>query len=216
MSRKFGHLVTDNLPWWFRNGFIDESADLIEMKTEVVLPDAPDEKPAAFIDGNWLSSNRVGGGPADDGANSARWDPNIQRAFYNSWKSVDGLKHQTVDIAHGFCVDIYGPTSLRRHDVTLFRESEINTRFRDLQLGRRNQATIFGDSAYVQLSHTRSYFKRGSEEEARWNRRMKRIRVSIEWNYGSTAALFPYVCCEKKFKILKDPDMVSKIYRVVT
>lgn len=203
---------SDNLSWWFRNGFIAESADLIEMKTGVSLSD--DEKPALFIDCNCLPSCRVGGGPADDGANSARWDPNIQRAFYNSWKSVDGLKHQTSDIAHGFTVDMHGPTSLRKHDLTLFRESDINGRLKDFQLHLLLQYIIFGDSAYVKLCHTRSYFKHGGQHEIKWNKRMKRVRVSIEWNYGSTAALFPYVCNEKKLKILQNCELVSNVYKV--
>ena len=100
----FKHLVTDNLSWWFRNGFIKESASAIEAKSGVVLEER--EKVGVFIDCNCEPTTRVGGGPADDGANSARWNPAIQRSFYNSWKSVDGLKHQTVNSAHGFCVDM--------------------------------------------------------------------------------------------------------------
>ena len=220
MIDNFEHLVvnkdptTDNLSWWFRNGLIDESADSIEIKAGVQLGN--EEKVSTFIDCNCLPSCRVGGGPADDGANSARWNPSIQRAFYNSWKSVDGLKHQTVVVAHGFCVDMYGPTSLRRHDLTLFRESDINSRFRNLQLYKDIQNIILGDSAYVRLSHSRSYFKRGGEGHAIWNRKMKRVRISIEWDYGAVASLFPYLSNEKKLKILQCPKMVSRVYKLAT
>ena len=95
----------------------------------------------------------------DNGANSARWEDTIQRAFYNGWKSIHGLKHQTVDNAYGITVDLYGPTSLRRNDLCLLRESEINDRMSQAQLNERNQFIIFGDSVYKEQSHISSYYK---------------------------------------------------------
>ena len=41
---------------------------------------------------------------------------------------MHGLKHQTIDSAHGMTVDIYEPTSLSRNDITLVRDSKINDR----------------------------------------------------------------------------------------
>ena len=48
-----------------------------------------------FIDCKCSPTSVVGGGPAEDGVNAARWDVEVNRAFYNGWKSVHGLKHQT-------------------------------------------------------------------------------------------------------------------------
>ena len=42
---------------------------------------------------------------------------------------------------------------------------------------------------------------------------MKQVRISIEWNYGITASLFPYINMKSKLKILKSKQ-VSKIYIV--
>jgi hypothetical protein len=67
---------------------------------------------AHFIDCNCLPTSVVGGGPAEEGANAMRWDDLVQRAFYNGWKSIHGLKHQSVENAFGFAVDLYGLTSL--------------------------------------------------------------------------------------------------------
>jgi hypothetical protein len=50
---------------------------------------------------------------------------------------------------------------------------------------------------------------------SRYNRRMKRVRVSIEWNYGCTASMFRYLNTKRKFQILKSSN-VSKIYTVAT
>ena len=44
---------------------------------------------------------------------------------------------------------------------------------------------------------------------------MKRVRISIEWNYGTTAALFKCVCNKHKLKLLQSKS-VSKIYTVAT
>lgn len=82
-----------------------------------------------------METDRPGGGPREAGANSVRWDTMMQRAFYNGWKSVHGLKHQTVDNALGFTVDMHGPTSLRRNDLTLLRESNIVDRLAAMQNG---------------------------------------------------------------------------------
>jgi hypothetical protein len=187
----FENLLSDNLEWWFRNGFAKESAEAFEHKMGMTSGD--NTIVGFLIDCNCLESTRVGGGPAEDGANSARWNAFIQRAFYNGWKSINGLKHQTVDVAHGFCVDIFGPTSLRRNDMRLFSDSNINDRIAALQLDELMQMVMFGDSAYLKLSHTRSYIKDGNEADKRWNRHARRVRVSIEWNYGATASLFPYL-----------------------
>ena len=69
----------------------------------------------------------------------------------------------------------------------------------------------FGDSAYKRRSHTTSYYAELEERLARWNRRMKRVRISIEWNYGTTAAMFNYVCQKCKLKVLQSSN-VSKVY----
>ena len=81
---------------------------------------------------------------------------------------------------------------------------------------------IFGDSAYKKRSFLRSYFAARvdgaelSEHFRHWNGAMKRVRVSIEWNYGYTATLFPYLTNKRKLKVMKFRVVVSKIYIVAT
>jgi hypothetical protein len=100
-----------------------------------------------------------------------------------------------VDNAFGITVDMHGPMSLRQHNTTLLRESDINRRFHDLQVGDKEQLQIFGDSAYRLKSHMRSYFiaKELVNGWAKWNGAMKSVRISIEWNYGYRASLFKYI-----------------------
>jgi hypothetical protein len=58
-----------------------------------------------MIDCNCEETSVPGGGPAESGANAARWDEDIQRAFYNGWKSIHGIKHQTVENASCLRID---------------------------------------------------------------------------------------------------------------
>jgi hypothetical protein len=200
--RNFHHLVTDNLNWWQENGLMERAAIAIEEKLGVRY----DNRFVGFIDCNCLETNRPGGGPCEAGGNSSRWDEEVQRAFYNGWKSIHGLKHQTVDNALGFTMDIIGPYSNRRNDLYLFRDSDINARM--ARLGWH----IFGDSAYHNHSHVKSY---GADPV--FNRKMKKVRISIEWNYMTTASLFSYVAFKRKFKILESmASGISRVYIVAT
>ena len=150
-----------------------------------------------------------------------RWDNDIQRAFYNGWKSIQGIEHQPVENAFGFCEDMYGPESVRENDLTLLRLSRINQRFADSQEDKDedHQYLIFGDSAYIRLSHLETYYSNFPEDQrdffVQWNKAMKHVRISIEWNYAVTASLFKYVICPEKLKLLQS-SRVSKIYTVAT
>lgn len=199
----FHHLMENNLNWWYQSGFLDKSAELIVRKMGV----SPPFKYCGFIDCNCLETLRPGGGPRESGEDADRWDEEVQRSFYNGWKSIHGLKHQTVDNALGFTMDIYGPTSLRRNDLTLFRESNINTRMRNLGNG---EYVLFGDSAYRAQSNTKSY----GEDEA-INRKMKSVRISIEWNYMITAQLFHFIAIKRKLKVF-ETAAISRIFIVAT
>ena len=212
----FHHLLHDNLDWWWRNNFFQASNEAINSKLRVdYVSDV-----AFFIDCNCLRTTMPGGGPGEDGANAARWCPFVQQAFYNGWKSIHGLKHQTVDIAHGFTVDMLGPYSLRRNDLALLRDSNINERLAQLQAGESKQYIIFGDSAYKTQSHIRSYYggqqERSDPRFRRWNGAMKAVRIAIEWNYAITGSLFKYLANKRKLQLLKSSTRVSKIYTVAT
>ena len=217
VDNNFNHLVTDNLEWWFENGFWEISAAAIEEKMPERYDFQTKNLVSHFIDCNCLPTTVTGGGPAEDGANAARWDENIQRSFFNLWKSKHGLKHQTFDNALGCTEDIAGPVSLRNHDIDVCNNSNINNRFAEIQTGHVDQYIIFGDSAYLKESHMSSYLKEIDmiADFQRWNSAMKHVRISIEWNYGFTGNLFNYVRCADKFKQLQEVR-TSKVYRVVT
>jgi len=129
----FHDLLYDRLDWWFEKGYLKESCDAITAKLyDVGLQFDENTGPQSvgmFIDCNCMEVCRVAGGPRSDGPDAERWECNLQRAFYNGWKSIHGLKHQTVDIAHGFTVSMYGPTSVRRNDLKLLGLSQVRLLF---------------------------------------------------------------------------------------
>lgn len=155
----FEHLVHHNLDWWYRTGYLRQSMEAFRSKMKEILISRYKKEPndakfiseiqpvALLIDCNCLPTGMVGGGPAEEGANAARWSDAVQKAFYIGWKSIHGLKHQTVDCAFGLTVDIYGPISLRRNDLHALRNSERSSRFQTATNGE--QFTIMGDSAYI-------------------------------------------------------------------
>ena len=65
-----------------------------------------------------------------------------------------------MDIAHGFTIDIYGPTSLRRNDLRLFGLSRINGNMVALQ-SDGEPVTGYSDGIYPHYSQVRSCWKAG-------------------------------------------------------
>ena len=213
MYQEHHHLLHDSLPWWYRNNLLHASRDAIWEKMQEKLIKTGKERltgkdpfnTGLFIDCNCFETSRVGGGPAEEGTGAMRWLDEVQRAFYNGWKSMHGLKHQTVDSAFGMTFDMRGPTSLRKHDLRLLRKSDINQRLADIQENIRldDQIRIFGNSAYPMMSHLFTYFDDTNYPNLKeYNYGLKSVRISIEWNYATTAKLFPYVGCPSKLKIL--------------
>jgi len=76
---------------------------------------------------------------------------------------------------------------------------------------------IFGDSAYKVDTNLRSYIVNPDHEQAKsqWNGAMKRVRISIEWNYMSTATMFRYVGEKTKLQVLAS-STVTEVYTVAT
>ena len=121
------------------------------------------------------------------------------------------------NLCMGVIVDMCGPTSLRRNDLAVLRMSDINERMANLQINKPVQYIIFGDSAYKLRSRVMSYLAAGDAIAGyqRWNLSVKRVRLSIKWDYGQTSTLFKYVLNKGKFKLLKSKD-VAKVYNVAT
>src|SRR5690348_2464848 len=69
-----------------------------------------------------------------------------QRELYNGHKRAHGLKFQTVMCPDGIIASVYGPTEGRRHDITLYRLSGVETILQNIFA--LTGGITFGDLAY--------------------------------------------------------------------
>ena len=117
-------------------------------------------------------------------------------------------------MAHGFTIDLFEPTSLRRNDLKLLGESDLNERLYQVQEGGI-QYKAYGDSIYPHLSNITSSWRNAnlSDRQRRENAKMKSVRISIEWNYGHAANLFGYLRNLHKLRVMNGGTVI-KIYTV--
>eukprot|EP00732_Lithocolla_globosa_P006591 Lithocolla_globosa_v1_NODE_7752_length_904_cov_11.598351.p1 type:complete len:150 gc:universal NODE_7752_length_904_cov_11.598351:624-175(-) len=116
-------------------------------------------------------------------------------------------------------MDMYGPESARHNDLYLLRESKINRRLAQLQAGRPKQYVIYGDAIFLLLSHIRrrhvSLVGPLPQRLADENDFMAKVRIAIEWDYGTTANLYPFLHYKRNLHLLRHPN-ISKLYFVGT
>ena len=74
----FHNLFDNNLHWWFSNGYVAQSARAIQEKMQLNTTNT--SVYALFIYCNCLETS-PGGGPAENGANAAHWDPLLQQVY---------------------------------------------------------------------------------------------------------------------------------------
>lgn len=155
LVNNWGYLLFDNLQFWLP--YLPDCAQAVRDKCNEKGCYFPNSRSpgglrvAGFIDNTMNATCRPGGGPARDGQNAPRNDSLIQRAWYNGWKKMHGMKYQTVDLPNGMNMHVWGPISVRHNDLTSLRDSHINDLLVDLQHDRDYQWVIYGDSAYVHV-----------------------------------------------------------------
>jgi hypothetical protein len=153
MVRNWAYLLFDNLEFWLP--FIPRFNQAIRLKCSDLGCQYDDLKIFGFIDNTLNSTCRPGGGPACDGENAPRNDPDIQRAYYTGWKKMHGQKFKTVDLPNGMNGDVFGPVSCRQMDKQNLIDSHINDRLGLLQQHEVEQYQLYGDGSYItpELSH---------------------------------------------------------------
>jgi hypothetical protein len=235
MCDEWGYLLTDMIEYWKPS--IPMFADKIRLKLDQLGCPFPSSSNSnggfnifGFIDNTMNAMCRPGGGPTRDGDNAPRNNPLIQRAFYNGWKKVHGLKYQTVDLPNGMNFHVYGPVSLRHNDNYTLVASNINDKIANLFMNDELQFMIYGDSAYEWDSHLRSRYGSHSSEfdfdenvaitndklSARQkleNKCLSSCREIIEWDYGECMKMWKMCDYRKVLKLRKMP--VSNMFKCV-
>lgn len=130
-----------------------------------------------------------------------------QRIVFNGWKRFHALKYQIVSTPDGIIVHVFGPIEGRRHDLTLFRVSDLEALLRAHSHDPTGQPLcIYGDPAYGVGLHIQSPYKGNvSDDQGRWNTRMSKVREAVEWAFGEVVQYFAFLDFEKNQKVLLQP-----------
>jgi hypothetical protein len=213
MVENWGYLLTNNMEYWLP--MMQGCADSIRAKCATNGCDFADNFCVfAFTDNTMNATCRPGGGPARDRTNAPRNDPDIQRAWYNGWKKLHGMKWQTVDMPNGMNFAVWGAVSCRHNDLFTLLHSDLNNKVRTIQIGKAMQFKIYGDSAYVHLSEShilaRHNYEANTPQEVLENRVMSSCREQIEWDYGDIGRYFHLVDYKYVLQMRKMP--VASMY----
>jgi len=202
--------LSDNINYWVRD--FPMFAEVIRrslLKNDVYFEPGTFNV-FGFIDNTVYETARPGGGPTHEGRGSPRNHPYLQQAFYNGWKSVHGVKCQTVSLPNGMMCNIWGPVSVRHNDNYCLLHSNIQNRL----LSAMSETlpvtyNMFGDSAYWADDCLRTYHRGDdaalTDRQKLENRGMKVERESIEWDYGEVGNLWRAVDFKYGLKLREQP-----------
>jgi DDE superfamily endonuclease len=137
-----------------------------------------------------------------------------QRMFFSGHKRVHCIKFQSIMMPDGIIAHLSGPWNGTRHDAGIFYESDIeNTIGRHLNVNGI-QYYIYGDPAYPLNGFLITPFKDAFLDDAKreFNKRMSRVRESVEWGFQKIISLFAFLDFKKNLKLHLQP--VGKYYLV--
>ncbi|ETI54030.1 hypothetical protein F443_03109, partial [Phytophthora nicotianae P1569] len=137
-----------------------------------------------------------------------------QRALFSGHKRCHGIKYQAVTTPDGIISRLFGPVEGRLHDLTLLDASELEESIR--ADSRFKGYLLYGDPAYGMTEVFASPFNRigATKEEAAVNASMSRVRISVEWGFGSIINDWAMVDFKPKMTIGSVP--VGMLFEVST
>jgi nuclease HARBI1 len=126
-----------------------------------------------------------------------------QRATYSGHKRRNCLKFQAVAAPDGLLLGLYGPTEGRRHDMSMYSESGIDTMLANSLLIQNQQYYIYGDSAYALRPYLQVAFRGAdiSPEQLEFNTSMNTVRTAVEWMFKDIKQYFTHVAFSRKMQL---------------
>ena len=111
---------------------------------------------------------------------------------------------------------MFGPVEGCRHDTSMLGVSGLPEKLRRLQLPNGDPYVVYGDPAYVVTDNILAPFRGAflTVEEQEFNKRMSKVRVSVEWAFGKITQYFAFLDFKKNQKVLLQP--IAKYYLVGT
>ena len=111
---------------------------------------------------------------------------------------------------------MFGPVEGHRHDAFMLGVSVLPEKLRRLQLPNGDPYVLYGDPAYGVTDNILAPFRGAflTVEEQEFNKRMSKVRVSVEWVFGIITQYFAFLDLKKNQKVLLQP--IAKYYLVGT
>ena len=218
INSNWAYLIENNVSYWVP--MLPYFAERIRIKLgKLECPFLPSDvengfKVFGFIDNTVFATSRPGGGPTQDGPGAPRNIPLIQQSFYNGWKSVHGIKWQTVGLPNGMMLHAWGPASCRHNDNWTLNQSNITDILGTAQNGYDLYYVMYGDSAYYSGEYIRGRHREVggiplTDREKLENKMMSKCRQAIEWDYGLMGNMWKHVVFKKSLQLRK--QKVSKM-----
>ena len=115
---------------------------------------------------------------------------------------------------NGLIAHLYGPVEGRRHDAFMLNTSGLLPLLQQLVKPNGERYVLYGDPAYGLTQNILAPFKgaRITANEQAFNKKMSKVRISVEWGFGKIMQYFAYLDFKKNQKVLLQP--VGKYYAV--
>ena len=140
-----------------------------------------------------------------------------QRATYSGHKRRNCVKFQAVSTPDGLILHIFGPVEGRRHDMSLYRESNIDSLLQDSMNINGIQYCLYGDPAYflrpyLQVGYQGSSF---TADQTVFNASMSKVRIAVEWAFRDVKMYFTHVDFPRKLRMGITPGGLLYICTVI-
>lgn len=136
-----------------------------------------------------------------------------QRACYSGHKHFHCLIYQTVTTPDGLIFYLYGPEIRRRHDISLYRQSELDGSLEETQNINGRQMYMYGDAAYIlkpwlQVGFSRTF---ATAAQLSHNRVVRASHEAVEWSSKDLKQMWCMQDFKRALKISKRP--IALIYK---
>ena len=114
---------------------------------------------------------------------------------------------------NGLIANLYGPVAGRHHDAFMLFESNLLPMLQE-KLRPPNTFVLYGDSSYPLRQHLLTPYRGAVLTPAQelFNKKMSKVRESVEWAFGKVIQYFAFLDFRKNQKVLLQP--IGKYYAV--
>ena len=102
---------------------------------------------------------------------------------------------------------MFGPIEGRRHDTFMLAQSGLHEKLINITKPNGDLYVLYGDPAYGLTQNILAPF-RGAHltvQQMQFNKRMSKVRISVEWGFGKISQLFAFLDFKKNMKVLLQP-----------